>query len=196
MVCYGGRAIISTSPEMIPWCEEKLAKKDGAWLFEYPKLRTIDKKLQEFGHTIDDIHLYYLPNANVSEVKPITEVKWYQEEDILQFKDDDRFDEAFAFDENHPDVLGVAALEGGNIIGMAGASSDGKNMWQIGINVLPEYSNRGIATNLVSLLKNEILKQGKIPFYGTAISHINSQNVAFNSGFFPAWTELHSGTID
>ena len=110
----------------------------------------------------------------------------------MQFKKDDRFEEAFAFDKNHPDVLAVAAFDGDNIMGIAGASADSKTMWQIGIDVLHEYRGRGIGTNLVTLLKNEILKRGKIPFYGTVESHIHSQNIAVNAGFFPAWAELYS----
>lgn len=191
-VCFGDVAIISTSPQMIPWCQENLVKKNAAWLFQYPKLRAIDNKLQEFGHEIADVHHYYLPKSNVLEIKPITDVKWYEYEEILQFKDDDRFQEAFAFDKNHPDMLAVAAVEENHIMGMAGASSDGETLWQIGIDVLPEYRGMGIGTNLVGLLKNEILKRGKIPFYGTVESHINSQNIAVNAGFFPAWAELYS----
>ncbi|MCM1989009.1 GNAT family N-acetyltransferase [Oceanirhabdus seepicola] len=192
VVCFGGRAIISTSPEMITWCQDKLTKYDAAWLFEYPALRPIDKKLQEFGHEIADCHHYYLPKPDVGEIKPITDVKWYEYEDILQFEDDDRFTEAFVFDKNSPDMLAVAAVEGNKIMGMAGASSDSETLWQIGIDVLPEYRGRGIGTNLVGLLKDEILKRGKIPFYGTVESHIYSQNIAVNAGFFPAWAELHS----
>jgi GNAT superfamily N-acetyltransferase len=89
-------------------------------------------------------------------------------------------------------VLAVAAFEGDNIIGMAGASADSKTMWQIGINVLSEHRGRGIGTNLVTLLKNEILSRGKVPFYGTVGSHFQSQNIAISSGFFPAWAELYS----
>lgn len=68
----------------------------------------------------------------------------------------------------------------------------GKTIWQIGIDVLPEYRGKGVGTNLVGLLKNEILKRGKIPFYGIVESHIHSQNIAVNAGFSPAWAELHS----
>ena len=192
VVCFGGRAIINTSPEMMVWCEEKLSKCNGAWFFLYSRLREIDNKLQEFGHEIADVHHYYLPNSNVLEIKPMINVKWYEYNDIFQFKEDNRFEEAFAFDKNRPDMLAVSALQGNHIMGMAGASADSKNMWQIGIDILPEYRSRGIGTTLVTLLKNEILKRGKIPFYGTAESHINSQNIAINSGFFPAWAELHS----
>jgi len=193
ILCLGGRTIISASSIIIPWCEEKLLNQDSAWFFEYPNLRSIDKKLQEFGHEIAGIHHYYLPNPNVFDVENIANVKWYEHEDILKFKNDDRFREALAFDENHPDVLVVVAFNGdNNIMGMAGASADSKTMWQIGIDVLPDYRGRGIGTNLVRLLKNEILKRGKIPFYGTGESHFHSQNIAISAGFFPAWAELYS----
>ena len=129
-------------------------------------------------------------------IEPITNVRCYGYEDILKFENDDRFGEAFAFDKNHLDMLAVAAFDGDNIIGMAGASADSKTMWQIGIDVLPKYRGRGIGTNLVSLLKNEILKRGKIPFYGTVESHLCSQNIAVSAGFFPAWAELYSKTIE
>jgi len=48
----------------------------------------------------------------------------YEYKDIFQFKDDIRFGEAFVFNENYPDMLAVAALEGDNIMGIAGASAD------------------------------------------------------------------------
>jgi GNAT superfamily N-acetyltransferase len=196
MICTGNTMVISASSDILPWCQEKLVKKDPVWIFEYPKLRAIDKKLNEFGHEINDIHQYYLPDPQIKEAKPLTDIKWFEYDDIIQFKGDDRFGEAFAFDVIRPDVLAVAALDGNNIIGMAGASADCENMWQIGIDVFPEYRERGIGTNLVALLKDEVLKRGKVPFYGTCQSHISSQNIAVSSGFFPVWAELYSGKIE
>jgi RimJ/RimL family protein N-acetyltransferase len=193
--CFCGKVIISASPEIIPWCQERLIKSSSAWFFQYLNLRAIDKKLQEYGHEIVNAHHYYVPDPVVRDVKPITELRWYEQEEILQFKDDDRFQEAFIFDKNNPDMLGVAALDGDKIIGMAGTSADSKNLWQIGIDVLPEYSGRGIGTNLVTLLKNEVLKRGKVPFYGTVESHIYSQNIAIYAGFFPAWAEVNSSDV-
>jgi GNAT superfamily N-acetyltransferase len=180
---------------IIEWCREKFLNRDTAWLFQYPKLRTIDQKLQEFGHEIADIHQYYLPKAGISDVTPVSDIKWYEYEDIFQFQNDDRFGEAFAFDKTHPDVLAVAAFDDDKIMGMAGSSADSKTMWQIGIDVLPEYRSRGVGTNLVKLLRNEILRRGKVPFYGTAQSHFKSQNIAINSDFFPAWAELYSKQV-
>lgn len=198
IICIGGKAIICGDEKLKPWLEEKLLKRDACWLFDFNKLRMIDNKLREFGHEIATTPHYYLPNpGTTSEVVPnFPSIKWFEQHDILQFKNDDRFDEAFVFDDNYPDVLGVAALDGDKIMGMAGASADSETMYQIGINVLPEYRGRGLGSNLVTLLKQELLKRGKVPFYGTAESHINSKNIAINAGFFPAWAELYSKTVD
>ncbi len=196
ILCFGERAIFTNNlVDMKTWIEEKLIHRDALWLFQIQNIRFIDGKLKEYGHEIADIHHYYLPKAEITEMEPITKIKWYEQDEILQFENDERFDEAFAFDETHPDMLAVAALDGDEIIGMAGASSDSETMWQIGINVVEEYRGRGIGTNLVILLKNELLKRCKIPFYSTIESNIYSQNIAIKAGFFPVWAELYSRKI-
>lgn len=191
ILIFEGKAIISADKCIKTWCIENLSNASSEWLFLYSILRKIDKKLNEFGYEIDNTHHYYLPYEVNEKIKPIKNIKWYEEEDILQFKGDNRFCEAFAFDENYKDVLGVSALdEEGHILAMAGASRDGENMWQIGINVMKEASGKGIAKNIVSLLKEEILNRGKVPFYGTVESHIISQKVALSSGFYPVFAEV------
>ena len=122
-------------------------------------------------------------------------LRWYHGAEIEQFRDDDRFREAFTFLEEAPDVIGVAAVKDGNIAGMAGASADSPAMWQIGINVVPGMRNAGVGRMLVTRLKNEILRQGILPYYGTGFSHIASQKVALGAGFVPAWAELFTSEI-
>lgn len=192
IISIGGRAVICADEKIRPWVEEKILSQNASWLFDYGNLRAIDNKLKEFGHEIDEMPHFYLPNPVVCDVKPITTIQWFEQQDILQFKGDRRFNEAFIFSDNYADVLGVAAFDGDIIMGMAGASEDSKTLYQIGINVLPEYRGKGIGTNLVALLKQEILKRGKVPFYGTSVSHIISKNIAINAGFFPAWAEVYS----
>ncbi len=130
------------------------------------------------------------------QITPTYQIKWFEQQDIHQFKGDDRFSEALAFEETHPDVLAVAAFDGDRIMGMAGASADSKTMWQIGIDVIPEYRGKGIGASLTALLKQEVLKRGKIPFYGTVESHDISKNIAIRAGFIPAWAELQSRKIE
>jgi len=83
-----------------------------------------------------------------------------------------------------------------NYMAMAGASEDGKYTRQIGIDVKDIYRGMGLATNLVTGLKQEILKDGYLPFYGTSESHAISRSVGVKSGFLPAFSELFVGRID
>ena len=46
------------------------------------------------------------------------------------------------------------------------------------------------------LLKNKIIEMGDVPFYGTAAANVQSQNIAVNSGFRPAWVETEAVKMD
>ena len=90
----------------------------------------------------------------------------------------------------HLDVLGVGAYDGDKLVGLAGCSADCDTMWQIGIDVLPEYRRQGIASALTSRLALEILDRGKVPFYCAAWCNVKSARNAIKSGFRPAWVEM------
>ena len=87
-------------------------------------------------------------------------------------------------------MLGIGAYDNGRLIGFATCSADCDEMWQIGIDVLPEYRQKGIASALTSKLAKEILNRGKVPFYCSAWSNIRSARNAAKSGFIPAWVEM------
>ena len=88
------------------------------------------------------------------------------------------------------DVLAVGAYDDSELIGLAGCSADCETMYQIGVDVLPEYRRNGVASAVTSKLALEILKLGKVPFYCAAWSNIQSVRNAIKSGFRPAWVEL------
>lgn len=191
ILIFEEKAIICADECIKEWCINNLSNIPAKWFYLYSVLRRIDNKLNEFGYEIDNTHHYYLPNESTDNINAINNIRWYEKEEIDRFKGDDRFDEAFAFNDNYPDILAVAAVDNNeNIIAMAGASEDSETMWQIGINVLPEGKGKGIGKDIVTLLKNKILERNKIPFYGTIESHIASQKVAIKSGFYPAFAEL------
>ena len=97
---------------------------------------------------------------------------------------------ALCEDRKHLDVLGVGAYDNGSLVGLAACSEDGDTMWQIGIDVLPEYRRQGIASAITSKLAVEILERGKVPFYCCAWSNIKSAKNAIKSGFRPAWAQM------
>lgn len=126
---------------------------------------------------------------------------WYSQEEILRFQEGNQFTSAISFWQGHPDVLAVAAVKEGyetdpkpfdqsRLAGMAGTSLDGEYLWQIGINVDKECAGKGLAHRLVRTLKEEVLRLGKVPFYGTSESHMVSQTVGLKAGFVPAWNEV------
>ena len=191
IAAVNGKLLFTGDTGIVAWCRERWGMSGAEWIFEAEELRVLDERLRADGRQIAMVHPFYIAGAPTEScAESAVELRWYRGEEIEAFRGDGRFNEAFSFCPEAPDVLGVAALRGGEIVGMAGASADSPTMWQIGINVAPEARGQGVATLLVTLLKNEILKRGILPFYGTALSHIASQRVALASGFLPAWAEL------
>ena len=99
-------------------------------------------------------------------------------------------------DRKQLDVLAVGAYDGDKLVGLAGCSADADEMWQIGVDVLPEYRRNGIASAITSRLALEILERDKVPFYCTAWSNIRSVRNAVKSGLIPAWAEMTIKPID
>ena len=185
-----GKVLFSGQEEILEWCRKQYEHTGGEWFFEAANMRRLDEQLHKSGHQIMMVHPFFISESIYPSETGDLEIRWYEEDEIEQFRGDNRFDEAYSFCADAPDVLGVAALRGGTILGMAGASSDSPTMWQIGINVEPAARQSGIGGILVNLLKNEILRRGILPYYGTSMSHIASQRTALRAGFAPAWAEL------
>lgn len=213
-----GQLFLSVDERIYDWAVDAFSDCQPQWFCEYGNLRMIDRKLQEYGREIADTHIYFLPAQEQPDVGNCEfSLQWFEQEEILQFKEKNQFTSAISFWPNQPDMLAVAALRGGDsqaetkqvsddacgevnlqekMAGMAGVSRDGEFLWQIGINVRPEYAGKGLAVQLVNEMKKEVIHRGKIPFYGTSESHTISQTVGLKAGFAPAWTEIYVRTIE
>lgn len=194
MLTMGQNAVITANADILSFIREYVCGKAGFCLFNPEHLFEIQKELVKYGKALKrSIHLMYLPKAGLMNVQPEFEIKWFEQKDIGGFYGDERFPNALCdrFIEERPDMLAAAAVIDGEIAGMAGCSADSGEMWQIGIDVLPPYRSRGIGKTLVSLLRDEVLKRGFVPFYGTSPTNIHSQNIALKSGFYPAWSEIN-----
>lgn len=196
ILCFGSCAVFTASKTIHPFLQENYLNRYSSWLFDFENLRAIDKHLSDLGHEIDELSVFYLPNPDEKVIEPPFTFKWFEKDDIEAFRGDKRFQEAFIFDPDCPDVLGIGAYDDdGQIMGMAGATSDTDKLYQIGIDVIDGYRHMGIGASLVRLLKNELLSRGIVPFYKTSVSHMTSRNVAINAGFFPGWTEVYTRKI-
>lgn len=187
---FMGKAYVMADEAMHPWIRETLAKEPPEWWGAYQTLKKLDAELSKYGREILDTHIYFLPAEEPTEIRPRFRVQWYEGEELSQFRGKQELSHALCFSRTQPDRLAVAAYEKDQMMGMAGVSEDGAYLWQIGIDVLPEYEGRGLASGLVTLLKQEVIRRGKVPFYGTAQTHAVSRSVAAASGFLPAWSEI------
>ena len=188
MLSYGGKLVIAAAPELMDWSRSVLAKHCSAeWCFEAGTLISVDRKLQEFGYEIDQVHVFFTPGPTVPA--PRYPVRLLHGVEIAALEADERIDEAFLFEEYVEDVLGAAIYDdGGALLAVAGATANSERMWEMGVNSFAE--GKGYAVSALSALTQEILNRGKVPYAGTALSHLASHNVSLRAGLLPTFCEL------
>lgn len=194
MATFGKGTVISADERIHPWLEDWVRGKTGFWLFEQHNFYELECELRKYGYKMALTHHMFLPGKDTSDFRTGLQIRWLEQKDIPPFYGKEEFSNALCdkFKPERPDVLAIVALDGEKIMGMAGCSADTPLMWQIGIDVLPEYRGRGIGKTLVTLLKNEAEKRGALPYYGTSLSNLASWKIALGSGFAPAWVETES----
>ena len=196
LVSYGNNVVASVSPEFREIAENYINKYPVEHLFETPHLHVLNEALMAKGQKICFMAEYFLPDVDV--LCPLDcsyELRILTGEDFADLYLPE-WSNALCKDRKHLDVLGVGAYDNGRLIGLAGCSADCDTMWQIGIDVLPEYRRQGIASALTSRLAVEILNRGKVPFYCAAWCNVKSVRNAIKSGFCPAWVEMTAKSFD
>ena len=199
LVSYGNNAVASVSVEFREIAENYINKYPVEHLFETPNLHVLNDTLMEKGQKICFMAEYFLPDMNILRPLDCTyELRVLTQTDFADLYLPE-WSNALCEGRKHLDVLGVGAYDDGKLVGLAGCSADCDTMWQIGIDVLPEYRRQGIAAALTSRLAIEIIKHGKVPFYCAAWCNVKSVRNAIKSGFRPAWVEMTAkpcGTVD
>jgi hypothetical protein len=139
MLSMGKSIIVSASPDILQVVKPLLEGKDRDEAFGMPFV---------YGHS-----LYYL--ADLEQIKPLSppdgfNYEMVERDDIPVLYQHEGFRNTVQYDTNHPrpDILVTLAKKEGNIVGMAGASEDCAMMWQVGMDILPEYRNCGLAAYL------------------------------------------------
>lgn len=196
IVSYGNNAVASVSREFREITEAYVNKYPVEHLFETPNMHVLNEALMAKGQKICFMAEYFLPDVNA--LRPLEcpyELRLLTQSDFSELYLPE-WSNALCEKRKQLDVLGVGAYDVGKLIGLAGCSADCDRMWQIGIDVLPEYRRQGIASALTSRLAMEILNRGKVPFYCAAWSNIRSVRNAIKSGFRPAWVEMTAKPIE
>ncbi len=190
LTSYGSNIVASVSEELAEIVSEYIAKYPVEHCFETPNLHILSEKLKTFHLDVCFMAEYFLPDMEV--IKPITckyETKVMEPDQFAAYYLPE-WGNALCERRKHLDVLAVGAFDNGTLIGLAGCSADCDTMWQIGVDVLPEYRRQEIASSLTSKLAIEVLNRNIVPFYCCAWSNIKSARNAIKSGFKPAWVQL------
>jgi GNAT superfamily N-acetyltransferase len=199
LVSYGNNIVASVSPELYGITEKYINSYPAEHCFETPHLHVLNEALMAKGQKICFMAEYFLPDIpSLHALECAYETHALTQGDFCDLYLP-QWSNALCKQRRHLDVLGVGAYDGDKLIGLAGCSADCDTMWQIGIDVLPDYRRQGIASALTSRLAIEILKRGKVPFYCAAWSNVKSVRNAIRSGFRPAWVEMTAkscGTVD
>lgn len=190
MVTYGSNIVAQTSEELFSEVKAYIDRYPVEHCFETPHMHVLDDILLAYGQRVCFMAECFLPDADMLRPLPCAyELKVLYQEDFQELYIP-QWSNALCAKRRELDVLGVGAYDRGQLVGLAGCSADCDTMYQIGVDVLPEYRHRGIASALTSRLALEILSIGKVPFYCAAWSNIPSVRNAIRSGFRPAWVQL------
>lgn len=196
LVSYGNNIVASVREDLEEPVGAYIEKYPPEHCFETPNMHVLNDELQKRGLRVCFMAEYFLPDmTRLRELPCNYEMRVLRQADFADLYTPE-WSNALCEKRKELDVIGVGAYDRGELIGLAGASADCDTMYQIGIDVLPEYRRCGIASALTSRLALEILKCGRIPFYCAAWSNLKSVRNAIASGFRPAWVELTAKSLD
>ena len=190
LITYGANVVASVREDLLGVVTPFLESRPAWACFETPAMNLLQDSLRPLGESVCFMAEYFLPASRFVDPLPCpfpTSVLSQGDFRDLYLPE---WSNALCADRKALDVLGVAAIDEGKIVGLAACSADCETMWQIGIDVLPAYRRRGVAASLTSLLARLIQERGKVPFYCCAWSNIPSARTAISAGFVPGWAEL------
>lgn len=198
IACFGSAAVAVADERIHDFLRGFMEQnQEGYSLFTMPQLSFLNEELFKFHVCVGRIPEYFLPDVTVKpDLRTEFDIKVLSENDIRALCQDKQFSNAIGLGSSpnaeRRDVLAAVGYHDGRMIGVAGASNDTDSLWQIGIDVVPEFRGLGVASVLTGTLREEILARGKIPYYGVAWSNIASIRTALRCGFKPAWVEMQS----
>lgn len=193
MMSFGKQGIFLVNEQIYEWCIEQFADKDIKYIMDGELLFIIEKKLREYGQKLSGQHVRYLYLEPREVNKPEAFVyKLYNEKNIHELNEYKEFSNALNFKN---DVIAIGAFVEEKLVALAGADDVLNDLWQIGIDTVEAYRNKGLASYLVKTIADEIEKQGRLPYYTTWSPNIGSTKVALKAGFEPIWIEYYSKAI-
>lgn len=196
LTSYGSNVVASCSESLLGVAKAYIDRFPAVHCFETPNLHILMDALRPMGLDVCFMAEYWLPDLETLRALPCPyETRLLHPADFESLYLPE-WSNALCEKRKHLDMLAVGAYDGEKPIGLAGCSADSDTMWQIGIDVLPEYRRQGVASSLTSILALEALHRGMAPFYCCAWSNVASARNAIRAGFRPAWVTVTAKSAD
>lgn len=193
LASYGGNIVAAVSGECAQLVRQYVANTAPEHAFTPPEIYRFNEVLKECGLCVKRVDEYFLPDLSKLRRMPCNfALKLLAPPDFKSLYLPE-WSNALCKKRKHLDMIAVGAYDGEKLAGLAGASADCETMWQIGVDVLPEYRRLGIAAALTSALTLDLMRMGKIPFYCADPSNVKSVKTAVQCGYVPTWLEM---TVD
>ena len=197
VVTMGRGVVVSCSADRLRWARTRLKSFSPEVLFYASAIARMEKYVARDHQTMFGPELKYI--CTEDSFRPCSldgeiGISLIQEQGIKQLYGNKLFPNALGrrYDPQRPRLLGCSAKQGQLMVGLATATADSDSMWQVGIDILPDYRNRGIGKALVSQLTRALFRIEKLPYYSTGISNVPSRRTAISVGYRPVWVEMYS----
>lgn len=192
----GSGTVISTSPARMERVREMVAGSTRDLVFKAPMIARLSVWFAEDGQWLNGPIFGHLCSRDRFRpaLPPVgIELELLEDREIQPLYGLTGFPHALSTDADspRPDRLAVVARKDGEIVGIAAASADTPELWQIGVDTVEGARVRGVGQAMVSRLTDAILERGIVPYYTTNPTNIPSRTIAHNLGFWPAWTEMY-----
>lgn len=197
VVSMGKNAVISCDKSYLPFAQQHLSHFSRDEVFEAAHLALLEELVSKDKQLLAGPDLKYCCTEDtLRQINRDSRFDWrlYHKNEIPKLYQHEGFGMALSYDENssRPDTLATAAYYRSELVGVACASEDSDQLWQVGVHVAGGYHGQGIGTTLVAWLTGEILARGRLPYYSTTVVNLASRQLALRAGYWPAWVELYS----
>jgi hypothetical protein len=194
MKCFTNAAVVKAKKDIYEWSKRFVSKHIGFRCFDFTQATALCRELLKYNMALSGGQ-GFLPDMTIKRVAPEIDfsVKIFNQDEKVKLnnyidKNEWHMDDPIEEDS----VLIVAAFDKDKIVGWSYAENDTDILYSIGVEVLPQYRNKGIAISLTVEITNILLSKGIIPFATGAWSNNASRSTLCKCGYYTAWSSLES----
>ena len=190
---FGKNTVMFADKQLIEWLSETFKSTPTQEILDTDNRYLINEKLRSLGKKLSGECMWYLHLLPEKAAKKPTGFTYriFEEDAISELHAIMKAQDVYkvlthAVEEGDKYTLAIAAYDNDLLVAVA-ACEEYREIWDIGVDTLPEYRGRGLAGYLVKELVLETERCGKVAGYNTWSANIASTKVALNTGFYPVW---------